>query len=64
MKKPKKLKFPKAPRANASVEIWERYHKRCVDIKKRNEERERPYKNKASKIATIRSQVAKLKGVK
>ncbi len=61
MKKPKSLKFPKSPKASASVEVWERYHKRCADIKKRNEERLRPYKNKVSRVASIKTQVSKLK---
>lgn len=61
MKKPRNLKFPKSPKSSASVEVWERYHKRCADIKKRNEERLRPYKNKVSRVASIKTQVSKLK---
>lgn len=62
MKKPKALKFPKAPKKSASVETWERYHKRCAEIKKRNDERLKPYKAKSSKIASIKSAVSKIKG--
>ncbi len=62
MKKPKTLKFPKAPKKSASVEVWERYHKRCAEIKKRNEERLKPYKAKASKISAIKNAVSRIKG--
>lgn len=62
MKQPKKLKFPKAPRKSASVEVWERYHKRCAEIKKRNDERLKPYKAKASKITAIKTAVSRIKG--
>ena len=62
MKKPKSRKFPKAPKQSASLEVWERYHKRCAEIKKHNEEKLKPYKHKASKIASIKSAVSKIKG--
>jgi hypothetical protein len=62
MKKPKSLKFPKSPKLGASVEVWERYHKRCADVKKRNEDRLRPYKVRLSKVSAIKTQVSKLKG--
>jgi hypothetical protein len=62
MKKPKNLKFPKSPKSSASVEVWERYYKRCAEVKKRNEERLKPYKARKSKIDSIRNSVSKIKG--
>jgi hypothetical protein len=64
MKKPKTTKFPKQPRVSASPDVWERYYKRCVDVKKRNDEKLRPFRTKQSKIETIKNQVARLKGRK
>ena len=62
MKAPRKFKFPKAPKKSASVEVWERYHKKCADIKKRNDEKMKPFKAKSSKIAAIKTAVSRIKG--
>jgi hypothetical protein len=44
MRKPKKIKTPKKPKASASVATMENYIKRVKDVEKRNAENEREYK--------------------
>jgi hypothetical protein len=44
MKKPKKLRMPKKPKASASVATMENYIKKVKDVEKRNAENEREYK--------------------
>jgi hypothetical protein len=44
MRKPKKIKCPKKPKANASVATMENFLKRVKDVDKRNAENEREYK--------------------
>lgn len=44
MRKPKKIKNPKKPKANASVKVMENYLKKVKDVAKRNAENEREYK--------------------
>ena len=44
MRKPKKLKYPRKPKATASVATMENYLKRVKEIDKANAEREREYK--------------------
>lgn len=60
MRKPKKLKFPKPPKSK-NPEVWERYKKKCEVIKRKNQERERPYDSKKEKIERIKDQVKKIK---
>lgn len=50
----KKLKYPKKPKATASLATWEKYDKRCKEIDKENNERERDKKKKQSIIERIR----------
>ena len=48
MRKPKKLKNPRKPKASASLATMENYLKRVKDIDKANAEREREYKKALS----------------
>lgn len=32
----KKKSFPKAPKASASLEVWQKYDKKVADVKKHN----------------------------
>jgi hypothetical protein len=48
MRKPKKLKSPKKPKASASVATMENYIKKVKDVDKRNAENEREYKKALS----------------
>ena len=54
MKKPKKLKNPKKPKANASVAVMENYLKRVKEVDKKNADREREYKKAQSLREKIR----------
>jgi len=56
MKKPKKLKYPRKPKATASVCTMENYLKRVKDIDKANAEREREYK----KVITLREKIKRM----
>lgn len=44
MKKPKKIKLPKKPKASASVATMENYLQKVKDVQKRNAENEKEYK--------------------
>ena len=44
MRKPKKLKTPKKPKASASVATMENYIKKVKDVEKRNSDNEKEYK--------------------
>lgn len=44
MRKPKKLKTPKKPKAGASIATMENYLKRVKEVEKKNAENEREYK--------------------
>lgn len=35
---PKKRKYPKQPKRNASIATWERYEQKCKEVKKYNDE--------------------------
>jgi hypothetical protein len=56
MKKPKKLKYPKKPKASASLTVLENYVKRRKDVDKANADREREYK----KALTLRDKIKKM----
>jgi len=44
MRKPKKLKMPRKPKASASVSVMENYLKRVKDVTKANADKEKEYK--------------------
>lgn len=44
MQKPKKLKLPKKPKRNSSLETLKNYVKKCAEIHKENKKRESDYK--------------------
>jgi acetyl-CoA carboxylase beta subunit len=48
--KPKKIKYPKAPKRSASVEVWERYYERIKEIDKLNAQRMAEYNRKLKQI--------------
>jgi hypothetical protein len=50
----KKLKYPKKPKATASLEVWERYTARCKEVDKINAQKEADAKKKAALIAKAR----------
>ena len=56
MKKPKKLKYPRKPKASASLATMENYLKRVKEIEKANAEREREYK----KALTLREKIKRM----
>lgn len=56
MKKPKKLKYPKKPKASASLTVLENYVKRRKEVDKANAERERDYK----KALSLRDKIRKM----
>jgi C4-type Zn-finger protein len=54
MRKPKKIKSPKKPKANASIATMENYLKKVKDVAKRNADNERDYKKAQSLKEKIR----------
>lgn len=44
----KKKKFPKAPRASASLEVWQNYDKKVAEVNKHNSTVESDAKKKKS----------------
>jgi hypothetical protein len=56
MRKPKKIKNPKKPKASASVATMENYLKRVKDVAKRNADNEREYK----KAQTLKDKIRKM----
>lgn len=56
MKKPKKLKYPRKPKASASLATMENYLKRVKEIDKANADREREYK----KALTLREKIKRM----
>lgn len=57
---PKLKKYPKAPKATASLKVWENYKKRCEGVDKANA----PIIAEAKKKETVKASVAKLKDKK
>lgn len=56
MRKPKKIKYPRKPKATASVATMENYLKRVKEIDKANADREREYK----KALTLREKIKRM----
>jgi hypothetical protein len=56
MRKPKKLKYPRKPKATASVATMENYLKRVKEVDKKNAENEREYK----KALTLREKIKRM----
>lgn len=56
MRKPKKLKLPKKPKANASVASMENYLKRVKEVEKANSDKEKEYK----KSLALRDKIRKM----
>lgn len=61
IRKPKKLKLPKRPKANASNTTLENYLKKVADVKKQNKKRESDYKSAVKKRDTLKKRIASLK---
>lgn len=57
---PKLKKYPKQPKANASVKVWENYHERCKAVDKANA----PIIAGEKKKESIKKSVASLKSKK
>ena len=68
LKKPKKLKIPKKPKATASIPVMENYLKKVAEIKKMNDKRLAEFeKAKKQKIADKKRKEqlrAKISGLK
>jgi hypothetical protein len=60
IKKPKKLKYPKKPKAGASISAMENYLDKRRQVEKMNKERQAAYAKAISKRATLIKQIAKL----
>ena len=54
---PKKRKYPKQPKASASLKTWENWEKRCAEVAKHN----KAIEDRPDKIAAIKARVAKKK---
>lgn len=57
IRKPKKLKLPKKPRANASPNVLQNYLKRKAEVEKKNRANEAAYKAAVKKQAALRKKV-------
>lgn len=57
----KKKKFPKAPKAGASLETWQNYDKKIGDVKKHNQKIESDAKRKKSLIEKTKKAKASAK---
>ena len=55
----KKIKYPKAPKATASVEVKQRYIARCKEIDRENARRAAENKKSAALTAQIRKMRSK-----
>jgi len=60
IRKPKKLKLPKRPKANASNAVLENYLRKVADVKKLNAKRESEYKSAIKKRDTLKKRIANL----
>lgn len=60
LKKPKKLKYPKRPKAGASVQVLKNYIERHNAVSKQNKDRMKAYEKEISERKRLREQVAKL----
>lgn len=54
MRKPKKKKYPKKPKASASVAVMQNWLRRCTEIDKENRTKESEY----NKSLTLRKQIS------
>lgn len=58
MKKPKMLKYPRKPKANASTQVMENYLAKVKEIDKRNSANEADYKREKAKKEQLKKKVA------
>lgn len=61
IKKPKKLKLPKKPKASASIATMENYLKKVAQVKSDNAKRLRDYESAIKKKAALRERIARSK---
>jgi len=54
IKKPKGKRYPKRPKASASLEVWERFRKRCGEVEKENKAALSSWKKKVNDKANIK----------
>lgn len=59
-KKPKKLKYPKKPKAGASIAAMENYLSKRKEIDKKNASRNSEYNKAKSKRESLKKQIAKI----
>lgn len=60
-KKPKKLKYPKKPRAGASLQAMENYLRRRKEVDKENKRRESKYKSDVKKWESLKNKIRGLR---
>ena len=60
LKKPKMLKYPRKPKAGASLTVKENYLNKIKDIDKENARRVSEYNSTKSKLKTIATKIAKV----
>lgn len=58
IKKPKKIKLPRKPKASASNEVLQNYLKKVADVKKENAKREAAYKSELKKREALKRKIA------
>lgn len=61
IKKPKKLKLPKRPKASASIAVMENYLRKVAEVKKENARRLSQYERDKKRLVTLRNQIARTK---
>lgn len=59
-KKPKKLKYPKKPKANASISSMENYLAKRKEVDKQNASRMSEYNKNKSKRESLKKAIAKV----
>lgn len=60
IKKPKKLKFPKKPKATASIEVMKKYLAKRAEIEKTNRQREAAYVKAKKERETLQKKISGL----
>lgn len=60
LRKPRKLKFPKKPKANASSEVMKNYLKRRADIEKMNAKNLSNYNKEKREREALKKKIAGL----
>lgn len=62
-RKPKLRRYPKLPKANASLAVVKRYKERCREVDTHNNAKVAAYNKKINEIKSARTQRAALSGI-